>query len=158
MSKKPSRDSFAFRITTNESGSSENSGNSALIMTKESAYSKLILIIQKFCGVTEILDQFFSILPKCCARSRNSEIGVLNHDERKCTLQKFWNRCFDPDERKPTFQKIWRRYLIIQKFCGGPEILDDPTEMMCTFQKIWTKCLGSYRTKVGVPEILESVF
>jgi hypothetical protein len=38
-------------------------------------------------------------------------------------------------------------FLIIQKFCVGPEILDHQffgsTEMMCTLQKLWTRYFGS---------------
>jgi hypothetical protein len=109
--------------------------------------SVLFLIIQKFCGGPEILDQFFRpyqnavhapeiqgtvlrIIATECARSTNPGHFVLDHNERKCKFQIFWKCCSV-------------LFLIIQKFCCGPEILD--------------QFFRPYRNAVRAPEIQGTV-
>jgi hypothetical protein len=90
-----------FRIIPNESGRSRNSGIGVLNHDERklgvpenldkfiSGYSEILWRSRNFGPV-------FSILPKCCARSRNSEIGVLimTKEKRECTFQKIWTIYF----------------------------------------------------------------
>jgi hypothetical protein len=60
-------------------------------ITEESANSRtfgiaIYLIIQKFCGGPEILDQVFSIIPKCCTSSKISGDVALDPTEMLCTF------------------------------------------------------------------------
>jgi hypothetical protein len=127
-------------IITKESARSRNSGNE---MPDH-------LIIQKFCSVPENLDQFFRayrnavripeileivfwILPECFARSRNSVICVLDHNETKCKFQKIW--ISDHTEILLCSRKSGPVSSILPKCCApsrnfGIYVLD-PTGMLC---------------------------
>jgi hypothetical protein len=90
----------------------------------------VFLVIQKFYGNPEILDQFF--------RSYQNAVHVPNILN---TLFGIW----DHNEQKLTFQKVWKKvFLVILKFYGNPEILD--------------QFFRSYQNAVHVPNILKTLF
>jgi hypothetical protein len=60
-----------------------------------------------------------SILPNCCARSKNSSDGVYRIiTKMRCTFRAFEHGAFDQNEIKCRFQIFWKSY-----FCHT-EILD----------------------------------
>ncbi len=121
----------------------------------------VLRVIQNFCCGPDILDQLFrfnrnavyvpdiletvfDILPDCCARSKNSGNCVLDHKERKCKFQKFWNRCCGSYRNSVVVQKFWTSCF-------------NATKMLCTLLNFWRRCLGSYQNAVRLPEILGTV-
>ncbi len=126
----------------------------------------MFAILQKFCGGPEILDQVFvrsyrnavnvpefldtvfQIVPKCCARSRSSGQGVFVPFITKESVNSRNSGI------ATTYFGSYRKSVVVQKF--WTKFLFDPTEMLQTFLNNWTRCFGSYRNAVHVPEVSRS--
>jgi hypothetical protein len=102
-------------------------------------YGVVIAIIQKFCGRRSRNSGPSANIQKFCdSRSRNSG---MNESELLVRYQVL----------------VWGK----QRSCGrsrnsGIGALGH-TEILWSFQKFWTRCFGSYRDSVVIPEILDSV-
>jgi hypothetical protein len=150
---------YCVLIITREGARSRNSGKNVtpiisihteiLILWWSRNYGPVLSMLPNAdVHTSETLDTLFGFQTKASARSRSSGYCVLIITRARASSRNSGNvtwyyLCIDYNESKGMFQKFWKcysDYFFIQKFCGGPEIMDQFFRcyrmLMCTLQKL----------------------